>query len=139
MTIDGNINVGVGSTVTFSVQGDINVNGDVGVPASNSTTINLQGFYSTDHNFLVDDDNNAANPDKTNSCPAADNRLNIAGTVVTNASLTGGRLINHRDLCADNPNHPTIYFKESLDLILNAPRFLKREIRIYTPLLSNYK
>jgi hypothetical protein len=129
LTIQENIIVPNGSTVLFSVKGDIKVNGDVGHTTLSSTTNNLEGFYSTDKNFIVRDDNNDDVDD--NRCPTSDRRLNIGGTVITNAALEVGALLLQRDLCGENQNYPTIFFTERLDFILNAPRFLKREVITY--------
>ncbi|MFH1535719.1 MAG: hypothetical protein ABIC96_01425 [Patescibacteria group bacterium] len=116
LTLKGNIHVPKGSTVTFSASDNIVVDKDVGGSAATSNA-NLEGFFSTDKNFILEGNNNCA--------VSADKRLNIEGSVVVNAGLSGGSFQNRRDLCTDNPTRPSVYFKERPDMILNAPEFLK--------------
>jgi len=129
LTLQGNLFVPNGSTVTFAVKGDIKVNGDVGELTSSSTTPNLEGYYSTDKNFIIRDDSN--DTDDTPLCPTPDRRLNVAGTVITNASLTGGSLQNHRSLCTNNKFYPSLYITERVDFILNAPQFIQSSQTIW--------
>jgi hypothetical protein len=53
--------------------------------------------------------------------------LNIEGAVIVNASKTGGRFINQRDLCGDNGTVPSFTITPRLDMILNAPPFLLQQ------------
>jgi hypothetical protein len=130
LRIFGNIRVPVGSTVTFSVWGDIYIDKDIGETDHSKTTTNIDGFYSTDRNFIVESLNFQL--DGTNDCTKGpDRRLNIGGTVVVNASLSGGSFKNRRDLCGGNINYPSIYFAERLDLILNAPRIIQHATKTY--------
>ena len=130
LRIKGNIKIDIGSTATFSVKGNIYVNEDVGESDPSSTITNIDGFYSTDKDFIVEGTNGI-------NCPTADKRLNIGGSVVTNASLSKdpliakGKFINNRDLCENNLLYPSIYFSERLDLILNAPLLIQQVTRIY--------
>lgn len=114
--------VPVGSTVLFSVQGNIYVSPNVGTNNVNSTTPHLEGWFSTDHSFYVEGGN---------TCPTRDNRLNVEGAIIVNASLQGGSFYNDRDLCSQNSNCPVFYIKERPDFTLNAPRFLKNAPRVY--------
>ena len=124
------------STATFSVKGDIYVDKSVGESTHSSIASNLDGFYSTDKSFIVESANMV---NGLNDCVTAytdttkrDKRLNIGGSVITNASLSeGGKLINQRDLCGSNLTYPTIYFSERLDLILNAPRLIQNIRKTY--------
>ena len=115
--------LGSNSTVTFSVKGDIRVDGSVGESAPSSTNTTIAGFYSGDKNFIVRDDDSDDIDDE--HCATADRRLNIAGSVIVNASLTGGSFQNQRDLCIGNINHPTVFFQERIDFLLNAPQFIQ--------------
>ena len=113
LTLLGNLSVPVGSTVTFAVKGDIKVNDNVG---------NIEGYYSTNKNFIIRDDADDTDDD---SCPTADTQLNVEGSIITNASLTGGSLHNHRDLCAANSTAPSLLIKERPDFILNSPQLIR--------------
>jgi hypothetical protein len=116
LTLRGEIHVPVGSTLTFSVNGDIIVDRAVGSPAS-SATPDLEGLYSADRNFITGgNDDCAIGPDL---------RLNIAGTIVTNASLLGGSLQRQRDLCIGNVLNPAFFITERPDFVLNAPLFIQ--------------
>src|SRR3989344_4722411 len=116
LTLRGEIHVPIGSTVTFSAKGDIIVDRTVGSPAS-SATPDLEGLYSADRNFITGgNDDCAIGPDL---------RLNIAGTIVTNASLLGGTLQKQRDLCAGNVSNPAVFITERPDFVLNSPLFIQ--------------
>lgn len=110
------------STVLFSVQGNIYVGSNVGTSTITSLTPHLEGWFSTDHSFYIEGNN---------TCPTSDNRLNMEGALVVNASLLGGSFYNLRDLCSGNSNCPVFYIKERPDFSLNAPRFIKNAPRIY--------
>lgn len=116
LTINGRITVPVGSTAIFSATGNITVDRNVGEAASSSSPT-IQGIYSADRSFIVSGINNCAT--------GADLRLNVAGTVITNAGAIGGSFQNNRDLCAQDPFYPTVQFQERADFILNTPNFLK--------------
>jgi hypothetical protein len=112
LSIKGNINVDAttNSTVLFSVRGDINIDPSV---------TNIQGFYSADKDF---------NTGTSASCPLTpDDPLTIVGGIVTNAGKTSpaGQFRNQRDLCLGNACTPSTIFTQRLDLILNAPDFIK--------------
>lgn len=111
-----------GSTVLFSVQGNIYVDPAVGTSTITSLTPHLEGWFSTDHSFYIEGEN---------TCPTADNRLNMEGALIVNASLLGGSFYNLRDLCSGNSNCPVFYVKERPDFSLNAPRFIKNAPRVY--------
>jgi hypothetical protein len=115
LTIQGSISVPVGSTALFASAKDIVVASSVG-SLSTDTTSDLDGWYVAGGSFILN---------STNSCP--DLRLNVAGSVVVNALGNGGSLQNNRDLCADDANYPTISFMQRLDLIMNAPLFIKQQ------------
>lgn len=122
LNINTEFHVPVGSTALFSVSGNINVASTVGELVATSLRSNVEGYYSTDRNFNVLG---------TNSCPTADRRLNVAGSVVINAALTGGSLNYDRDLCANNLQCPIFMVLERPDFVLNAPDFFKTTRRIW--------
>ncbi len=122
LRLNGTLDVPVGSTVLFSVQGNIYVSPNVGTATVTSTAPHLEGWFSTDHSFYVEGNN---------ACPTRDNRLNVEGAIIVNASLTGGSFYNQRDLCFQNSNCPVFYIKERPDFILNSPRFVKNAPRVY--------
>ena len=121
--IRGKILVPNGSTATFIVSGNIYVDQTVGEAVISSTTPDIEGFYSTDKSFIIQG---------TNDCMVgADLRLNVAGTIVVNAGLTGGSFQNLRDLCGGNLSCPVFSISERPDFILNAPEVIKRQNAIY--------
>ncbi len=113
LTIKGNIVTPVGSTVVFSVSGNIIVPPTVGSAPSSSTT-NLAGIFSTDKSFIMQ---------STNTC--ADLRLNIAGVLIVNAAQSGGKLQNNRDLCGNNLDNPSLQIVQRLDFVVNLPELVR--------------
>ncbi len=120
--INGNIIVPQGSSATFSVSGNIIVNQDIGqTPTCPESAIscNIEGFYSTNKNFIINGNNNCpSNPDKA---------LCIAGSVIVDADLSGDSLQNNRSLCLNNAKYPSFFVKQRLDMILSAPRIIKHQ------------
>lgn len=123
LIINGNIIVPNGSTAVFSASGDIKVNSTVGETSPSSATVNIEGFFSTDKNFILDGTNNCLQ--------ATDKRLNVSGAIVANASLSGGYFQNKRDLCGGNNGNPSLYIVQRVDFILNAPAFIRRTSSIW--------
>lgn len=119
LTIKGKITVPVGSTVTFAASRDIHIDKGVGETTASSTTTNLEGFYSAGNNFIIEGGGSS-------SCPAGDRRLNIAGSIIVNAKLSGGLLQNQRDLCSNDITYPSLYIAERPDFIINSPDFIKQ-------------
>lgn len=120
VTIRGDIKVPTTSTLTLSVRGDISIDGSVGV-AANSTATSVEGFYSADRDVIINSAS-AITCDNTNP----DKRINFGGTVIANASFTGGSVKNNRNLCVNN-KCPTITFTERPDFFINAPETLKNK------------
>ena len=115
LTIKGNILVPSGSTDVFATTGDITIDKSVG-SAPSSTAPNIQGIFISNNSFIINSNNNCA-----------DLRLNIGGTVITNAGMTGGSLQNNRDLCSGDANYPVVSFTQRLDFFFNLPTILKRQ------------
>ncbi|MCL4386990.1 hypothetical protein M1307_01165, partial [Patescibacteria group bacterium] len=99
------------------VSGDIHINSNVGTSTLSSKTSVLDGVFSTDKSFIIEHN-------LSKSCPSADLRLNMSGTVIVNADLGVGLFTNNRDLCQD-ANYPSFYIEERPDFLLNLPSILK--------------
>ncbi len=141
LTINGEIKVPNGSTVTFSAARDIIIDKDVGAPIltpstsciistalnGTSTGCQVEGLFSADRNIVIQG---------TNNCTvSADKRLNISGALVANAGLSAaGTFRNLRDLCGNSTSYPALYIVERVDFILNAPSFIKRTPSIWREL-----
>jgi hypothetical protein len=121
--IDGAVKVAQGSTATFSVAGNIYVNQSIGNASASDLTTDIEGFYSTDKSFIV------------NSTGSCDQRLNIAGSVIVNAGLTGGSFQNSRNLCSANASCPSVSFTQRPDMLLNAPTLIGEESHIWQELV----
>lgn len=119
------IKVQKGSTVTFAVSGDIIVDQGLGVNNPALETSNIEGFFSADGDFIIEDDGQDC------GVGGSDLRLNVEGAIVANAALSGGDFINQRDLCAGNNQYPAVYIVERPDMILNAPAFIKHSNYIW--------
>lgn len=109
------------STALFSAAQDILIDKSVGAPADSCPVPEgqLQGFFSADRNFTVHGINDCVS--------GKDVMLNIDGSIILNAAGQGGTFINQRDLCADDQLYPSLTVQARLDLILNAPNFLKEQ------------
>ncbi len=118
LTIQGAITVPNGSTALFSTAKNIIVTPTVG-SAANATASNLDGWFIAGQSFIVNSQGNCT-----------DLRLNVAGSVVVNALGNGGTFQNNRDLCGNDTLDPTVTFTQRLDMILNAPQFLKQQFTI---------
>ena len=116
LTISTQIHVPTTSTATFIVAGDIIVAPTVGESTITSTASDIEGFYSTDNYFITG---------------TGGLRLNIAGSVIVNAGLSGGTFQLQRDLGAGNANCPAFSIQERPDFILNAPDLIKYQNAIY--------
>jgi hypothetical protein len=124
LKINGEIHVNVGSTALFSVSGNITVDKTIGTGDSSvvanlcAQTTQLDGIYSADGSFIIDG---------TNDCSVGvDQRVNIGGSIITNASgASGGKIDNRRDLCANDRNAPAFALVTRADLMLYIPEFIK--------------
>jgi len=115
LTLQGDIAIPLGSTALFSTAKNIIVSSNVGsIPTV--TTSNLTGWYIAGQSFIVNTNGNCN-----------DLRLNIAGSVVVNTSGTGGTFQNKRDLCTADTTAPSVSFNQRLDMILNAPQFIRQQ------------
>ena len=122
LNLNGEIHTPVGSTLLMSAKGSINVATSVGTSTLSSTTANLEGWFSANSSFYIDG---------YGDCSSTDKRLNIAGSVIANATSGGGSVSHNRNLCAQNLNYPVFYVSERPDFILNAPRFLQSTNRVW--------
>ncbi|MBP9718982.1 MAG: hypothetical protein KBD46_00775 [Candidatus Levybacteria bacterium] len=128
LTIDGEINLPLGTSGIFSVAGNITVDRTVGVGtgASNycSQQSNIDGLFSADGSFIIDGVNDCSAVEK-------DQRLNIAGSVVVNAAKTGGSIQNERDLCDDDRFAPAFSIIGRPDFLLSTPEFIKKKADVW--------
>lgn len=125
MYIKGNITVPVGSTVTFSVAGNIYVDPTVGTTPTDPTS-NIAGIFSTDKSFIIQSNNTYGSACNNDGSPK-DLRLNLQGSLVTNAGGNGGGFVNQRDLCVNDLACPTYQITQRPDFLLNAPAFIKHK------------
>ncbi len=124
LIIKSNIIVPIGSSLTFIVSGNIHIDKSVGT-TWNSAVTQVEGFYSADGSFFLDGEQN--------SCLTADNRLNMAGSIIVNAGKTtpAGQFVDNRTLCTNNAFCPVFTISERPDFILNAPESIKQIKTIY--------
>ncbi len=122
LRIRGNITVTPGAFLMFVVKGSIYIDRTVGTmtnrcPGTGSTA-QIQSILSSDTNVYLEGGG---------SCPTGDRQLNIAGSIITNANkISGGKLINNRNLCGENSRYPSFTIEPRLDFLLNAPEFMLR-------------
>ncbi len=126
LTIKGDITTPIGSTLTISSSRDIIVDPTVGVASINTTTSNLEGFFSADRTFWIKTAYTAGNHCNIDGS-SKDLRVNIAGSVVVNAYHLGGTFQNDRDLCLGDLTCPIDVITFRPDFILNAPAFIKHK------------
>jgi hypothetical protein len=115
----GNIIVPAGSVAAFSASGNVYVDKSVGNvitsasdPANNNP--NLEGLYSADASFIVESNavgNNKCNIDGT----PLDKKLNVVGSIVTNAAQGGGSFQDNRDLCIFDTQCPAASVGDGTD------------------------
>ncbi len=108
----GNVLVPAGSVATFSTSGSIYVDPSVGNVIANPSdpavnNPNLEGLYSADANFVVQSYTSGTNLCNADGTPL-DKKLNIVGSVVTNAGQGGGAFLNNRDLCIYDLQCPAV-------------------------------
>ncbi len=101
--LQGNIIVPAGSVAAFSSSGNIYVDKSVGQVVTNpddasNNNPNIEGLYSADGSFIVSSYANGNNVCNADGSPL-DKKLNVIGSIVTNAAKTGGTFTNNRDLC----------------------------------------
>lgn len=104
LRIERNMTVPIGSTVIFAVSGSITI-------GANVTTV--EGIYSAGNNFVIE---------------AGGGTLNINGSVIANANLSGGTMVNSRDLgggATGNGFCPAVKFSFRPDFVLNLPATVK--------------
>ena len=138
--VNGDLNVNEkilvpnGSTAFFTASGNINIAPSIGESSttlcqaptslnSYSSGCDLEGYYSTDKNFIVKG---------ASVCPGSpDTRLNVGGSIVVNAALNGGSFENERNLCSQDAECPAFSITERPDFVLNSPLLIMNSRRIY--------
>lgn len=118
LTIQTRLHVPIGSTALFSASGNIIVDKSVGEQNYQSSASDIEGIFSADQNFNINGQNDCT--------IGPDIKLNVAGSIITNAALNGGTFINQRDLCENNIYCPVFTVQSRPDFILNAPNFIKK-------------
>lgn len=123
LTIQQNILVPAGSVAAFSASGNIYIDKTVGqviTTTSDSTnnTPNLEGLYSADANVVIQSYTSGTTTCNADGTPL-DRKLNIVGSVVTNAAKAGGALLNNRDLCIYDTSCAAVSLGDSNGLALS--------------------
>lgn len=106
-----------GYTATFISGGDIHVASNVGQTDWTSTTPNLEGVFSADDNFIMDTVTSGTNVCQFNGQPL-DKKLNISGSVVTNAAGNGGTIQDSRKGCLQDLTCPGVIIQTNPILLL---------------------
>jgi hypothetical protein len=117
------ITVPTGSTLFYATRDYLIIDKTLGQTPSCNGTNDVEGFFSSGNSIFVEGNNNCS--------VGADKQLRIGGTMIVNANLQGGSFSNNRDLCAQNPQYPSVLLSERADFILNAPNILKRRNLTY--------
>lgn len=113
------IDVPVGASVVFIVRDNIVVTSDIGVSNPPATCVPsgvIEGYYSAGKDFILSGANDCA--------ASTDLMLPVEGSIVANAGLQGGKIVNNRKLCT-NSAFPALTIRERPDMILNIPDILK--------------
>jgi hypothetical protein len=114
LSIEGNIIVPAGSVAAFSTSGSIYVDKSVGQVVSDPNAVannnpNIEGLYSADANFIVNSYGSGLNLCNADGTPL-DKKLNVVGSIITNAAKAGGSFQNNRDLCVYDLECPPVSF-----------------------------
>lgn len=128
ITVASNASIPAGS-YTLLVDGNVTIIGDIKldpgafllISSSKNITVlgkvtHMDGFYSADQNFTVENLN-----------PSASSPLTIEGNVVANAEKTSGQnysFSNQRELA--DPTNPSVIIVERPDMILSYPEYLRK-------------
>lgn len=124
LTFTSNLMTQTGYSTTFSAAGDIHVAGSIGETNWQSLSPDLEGFFSTDSNFDIDSANPVGQQCLANGQPN-EKKLNILGSVITNAAGKGGSIVNSREGCAQDLSCPTYTITSSPTMILHVSGALK--------------
>lgn len=130
--VNGNINLNKqvlvrdgNSLLILAAKKDINIAPSVGQSNPSSAGFDIQAILSAENNINLLSAENV-------SCPSiSDLRLNIEGTLIANSDNpfgvdpTGGKLNNHRTLCDEDANHPTLFVKSRLSFVTALTDFYK--------------
>jgi hypothetical protein len=127
ITIKSNVLVPSATSVIFASKGDMLVDGSVGqdLTSYTSPTPNLEGFYSTEGNFIIESNNTTGFTCDSGGLPL-DKRLNVLGGVIV-----GGTLQNQRELCKYDASCPVVTYSTGYDYLLNAPDFAKHKAQLW--------
>jgi hypothetical protein len=118
VTITAESVVDVGSLFVLASLEKITIDRSIGEENATSTKVNLAGVFSSEKEIVLDGVkcNEGDNPDK---------KLNVAGTIITNAknpfAKTGSGIIINRSLCAlpgGDPENPVLSLTDRPDFIM---------------------
>ncbi|MGE5041612.1 MAG: hypothetical protein ACM3IJ_01780 [Candidatus Levyibacteriota bacterium] len=128
-TVNSNIAIPTGQGILFVLasKGNLTFGPAVG-GATNSSTTNADGYYTSEGSIIISGTNNCA--------VSADKRLNVGGALVANSLhpfATGGtgEVIIARNICSDNINYPTYYVSPRADFLLQLTDFYKVQYKTY--------
>lgn len=124
ITFTTNIITQNGYSSTFVSGADIHVAGNVGESDWTSISPDLEGFFSANNNFDIDAAYPVGQQCQANGQPL-EKKLNIVGSVITNAGGTGGTIANSREGCLQDLSCPAITVTTNPVMILNASGLLK--------------
>lgn len=129
VNINNNIKVDTGSLFILASSGNIFIDKEVGENPS-STATNLEGYYSAEGRIRI-----LGNSDP---CTDDDKRLNVAGSLISNARkpfrVTGNGIDLDRSLCASNSTYPTLFVTSRLDFLTQLTDFYKTTYSKWTEL-----
>lgn len=124
LTFMTNVLSPTGYSAAFISGGNIHVDPGVGETDWNSIAPNLEGFFSADNSFYIDTNTTAGSQCLASGQPK-DKKLNIQGSVIVNAGVTGGSLINNREGCLQDYSCPVFTVNPNPVLLLHMPTPLK--------------
>lgn len=109
--LQGNIIIPAGSVAAFSTSGNTYVDPSVGNVITNPSdpavnNPNIEGLYSADANFIVQSYGTTGNYCNLDGTPL-DKKLNVVGSIITNAAQRGGSYQDNRDLCVYDTSCPS--------------------------------
>lgn len=132
LSFTSNVILQSGYSASFTSGGNIHVTGvtalgnagEVGETDWTSMNPDLEGFFTANGNFSIDRVDSAA-PVCNNDGSPIDKKLNVVGSVITNAGSAGGSLVNNREGCAEDLSCPAVTFTNSPIQILHASAVLR--------------
>jgi len=108
----------------IAAKGNITIDDGIGTSTLNSTTTQLDGYYTAQGNIILE------SIDNTCETGVPDTRLNIGGALIAHslkpfATTGGGAIQNNRSLCVDNLTYPPLFIKSRPDFLIQLTDFYK--------------